>query len=189
MVSGPFPRRTASIAPAFADREHDDRHTVFAGKRERGRIHDLQIAVEGLLMARCVITLRLRVLLRIGAIDAVDIGGLENGVASHFGGAQHRGGVGGEERIAGAAGEHHDPVLLEMAQRPLPLVGLADLRHGERRHGAGAGAERSRSRPRARGRSSPSPACPWRRRSAATGPCAEILTPRRCCRRRPRRRA
>ena len=31
------------------DREHDDRHTVFAGKRKRGGIHDLEVALDRLL--------------------------------------------------------------------------------------------------------------------------------------------
>ena len=88
-----------------------------------------------------VVTLGLRVLLRIGAVDAVDIGGLEDRVAFHLGGAQHRGGVGGEVGIAGAAGEHNDAVFLEMAERLAALVGFADLRHVERRHGAGRRAE------------------------------------------------
>ena len=43
-------------------------------------------------------------------------------------------------RIAGAAGENDDALVVEMPQRALALVGLADLRHGQRRHGAGADA-------------------------------------------------
>ncbi len=44
-------------------------------------------------------------------------------------GPQRGGGVGGEERVAGAAGEDHDPALLEVADGPAPDVGLGDLRH------------------------------------------------------------
>ena len=101
----------------------------------------LEIAVECLLERDPVVALGLRVLFRVGAVDPVDVGRLEHRVALHLGGAQHRRRVGGEERIAGAAGEHHDAVLLEMAQRPRALIGLADLRHVERRHGARRRAE------------------------------------------------
>ena len=54
---------------------------------------------------------RVRIRLRIGRIDAVDLRRLQHRVAAQLGRAQHRGGVGGEERIAGAAGEHHHLAL------------------------------------------------------------------------------
>ena len=126
-----------------------------------------------------VVALGLRVLFRIGAVDPVDVGGLEHGVAFHLGGAQHRRGVGREERIAGAAGEHHDAVLLEMAQRALALVGLADLRHRRAPTWCAPARRRARSRPPAPARSSRSPACPWRRRSARDRLLPDTLTPRR----------
>ena len=54
------------------------------------------------------------VALRIGRIDAVHVRRFENGFAAHFGGAQHRGGVGGEIGIAGTAGEDDDAIVFEM---------------------------------------------------------------------------
>src|SRR5690606_38582089 len=42
-------------------------------------------------------------------------------------GAQRGGGVGGEERVAGAGREDHDPALLQVAQGAAPDVGLRDL--------------------------------------------------------------
>ena len=80
---------------------------------------------------------RLLVHLRVGAVDAIHIGRLEHRLRADLGRAQHRGRIGGEERVAGAAGEDHDRAVVEMAQRALALVGFADLGHGERRHGAG----------------------------------------------------
>src|SRR5262245_14693953 len=50
-----------------ADRKHDDRHTVFPGKREGGGVHDLQIAIERVLMAEPVIAFRFGVLLWVSA--------------------------------------------------------------------------------------------------------------------------
>ena len=43
---------------AFPDRKHDDRHPVFPGKREGRRIHDLQVAIERLLVVEAVVALR-----------------------------------------------------------------------------------------------------------------------------------
>ena len=133
-MARPWPRKTGLDRPRLPDREHDDRHPVLAGKREGGRIHDLQITFDRLLVGQAVIADGLWVLLGIGAVDAVDVGGLQHRLGADFGGPQHRRGVGREERIAGAAGEQHHPVLAEMPQRPPPLVGLADLRHRHRRH-------------------------------------------------------
>ena len=83
--------------PCSRDREHDDRHTVFPGKREGGGVHDLRsLSIASWWVSR-VVALGLGVLLRIGGVDAVDIGGLEHGLGVQLGGAQHRGGVGGED--------------------------------------------------------------------------------------------
>src|SRR4051794_20397127 len=38
----------------FPDRKHDDRHTIFPGKREGGGVHDFQIAVERLPVSEAV---------------------------------------------------------------------------------------------------------------------------------------
>src|SRR5262249_41182477 len=64
----------------LADREHDDRHTVFLSKRERGGVHDLQAAIHGFLMVKALKALGLGIMFRIRSIHAIDIGGLENGV-------------------------------------------------------------------------------------------------------------
>src|SRR5689334_25059538 len=55
----------------LADREHDDRHTVFPGKREGRRVHDLEIALDRLLVGQTIVALSLRVLLRVRAVAAV----------------------------------------------------------------------------------------------------------------------
>ena len=48
-------------------------------------------------------------------------------------GAQRRGRVGREERVAGAGGEDHDPALLQVAHRAAADVGLGDLGDRDRR--------------------------------------------------------
>src|SRR5690349_5896136 len=104
----------------LADRKHDDRHTVFLSKRERGRVHDLQAPIHGFLMIEMVETLGRGILLRIRSIDAIDIGCLENGLALHLGGAKNGRGVCGEIGISRAAGKYDDAPVLKVPKRPLP---------------------------------------------------------------------
>src|SRR3974377_382016 len=61
----------------FADREHDDRHTVFLGKRERGRVHDLQAAIHGFLMVEAGKRFGLGIVFWIRSMYPIDIGSLE----------------------------------------------------------------------------------------------------------------
>src|SRR6266478_3850969 len=48
------------------DREHNDRHTGIAGKREGGGIEDFQVTIERLLVREPFETHRLRIFFRIG---------------------------------------------------------------------------------------------------------------------------
>ncbi|GCC47860.1 hypothetical protein chiPu_0032181, partial [Chiloscyllium punctatum] len=96
-VSGPAQNRTDRTG--LRDREHDDRQRRLAGKRESGRVHDLVAALDRLRMGQAVEALGFGVLLRIGVIDAVDIGGLQHRLRPDLGRAQHGGGIGGEERV------------------------------------------------------------------------------------------
>ncbi len=72
------------------------------------------------------------VLLRVGAVDAVHIGGLEHRLRPDFGGAQHGRGVGGEVRISRAAGEQHDAAFGEIFVSRAAREQFANLRHDER---------------------------------------------------------
>src|SRR5262245_7612252 len=50
---------------SLADREHDDRYTVFAGKRKGGGVHDLEAALDRLVVAQPLVALGLGVDLRV----------------------------------------------------------------------------------------------------------------------------
>ena len=110
-VARPLPRRTASIAPG--SRIENTMIGILFSRASAKAVASMTFRSRSIASwwRDAVVALGLRVLLRVGAVDAVHVGGLEHRVAIHLGGAQHRGGVGGEERIAGAAGEHHDAVL------------------------------------------------------------------------------
>ena len=86
-------------------------------------------------MGQAVIAFGIAIVLRVGAIDAVDIGGFQHRLGTELGCPQHGSSVRGEERIAGSPCQQHHPPLLDVAQGAAPFVALADLRHAKRRHG------------------------------------------------------
>ena len=147
----------------------------------------LRFLLDRLLMAQAVIALGGRVALWVGAIDTVDIGGLQHRIAFELAGAQDRGRVGREMRIAGPAGQHHDPALREMLARALAGIGFADLRSEYRRQRRAQARRCARSRLPAQGRSSRSQACPSCRRSGATRRARRPRRREKYCRRRPQR--
>jgi hypothetical protein len=74
----------------------------------------------------------------IGGVDALDaVLGHEQRLGVDLGRPQRGRGVGGEERVAGAGREDHDPPLLEVAHRTAADVGLGDLGDRDRRLHAG----------------------------------------------------
>src|SRR4026207_2321752 len=115
------------------DIEHVDRQLLVAAQRERGGVHDLQVLVVRLVEAELRVAWRARGALGVGGVDAVDLGALEHDLGAHLAAAQRRRGVGGEEGIAGAGGEHHHLALLEVADGLAADVGLAHLLDVERR--------------------------------------------------------
>ena len=71
---------------------------------------------------------------RIGVIDAVHFGALQNDLRLDLHGAQRGGGVGGKIRIPGAADEDHRPSLLQMADGPAADERLRHLVHLDGAH-------------------------------------------------------
>src|SRR4029077_11523746 len=121
------------------DVEDDDGQAVVHAERDRGGVHDREATVEDLEVADLGELHRVGELERVGGVDAVDagVGALEDGLGADLGGAQRRGGVGGEVRVAGPGGEEDDAALLEVADGAEGGDGLPDLGPGGR--GAGGG--------------------------------------------------
>src|SRR6185312_11076824 len=84
------------------------------------------------MITKRIVALRARDLLRICAVDAVNLSGFEHSVAIHFGRPEGRSRVGREEGIARPGGENHDPTFLQMTNGASAYVGLA---HGAHRNG------------------------------------------------------
>ena len=100
---------------------------VLHAERERRAVHHRQPPVQGLDVAQaCSNFVRRRVTLRVGVVDAVDLGGHEQHLGLDLHRAQRRGGVGGEVGVAGAGGEDDDAALLEVADGAAADVRLGD---------------------------------------------------------------
>ena len=106
-----------------------------------------------LLVGHVVVADGLRIPARVGRIDAVDLRALQKRVAFELQRAERRAAVGGEERIAGAAGEHDDDLSAHVPGGAPVHVGLADRRHLDRRERARLHALRATAPPPAPARS------------------------------------
>ena len=80
-----------------------------------GHVHHPQIVAQHLAVRQLLVADGVRVLLGVVAVDAVDLGRLQQDVGLQLAGPQGGGGVGGHERVAGAAGEDDDAALLQVA--------------------------------------------------------------------------
>jgi hypothetical protein len=65
----------------------------------------------------------------VGRVDAVHLGAFQDGVGLDFHGAQRRGGVGGEVRVARAGGKDHHAPFFEVADGAAPDERLGDGAH------------------------------------------------------------
>ena len=143
--------------------------------------------------SRCVISGRnsaFGIASRIAVVDALDpVLRHQDRLGADLERAQRGGRVGGEERVAGAGREDHDPALLEVADRPAADVRLGDLGDRDRRQDArvrAAALERVLQR---RARSGASRACRRSRPSPGPSPPRPLPCRGRCSRRRRRSRA
>ena len=101
-VKRPSPRSTASIAPVV--RIENTMIGIRFSRASANAVASITFRsrCDRLLVGQAVVALGLFVGLGVGAVDPVDIGRLQHGLGADLGRPQHRGGVGGKERIAGA---------------------------------------------------------------------------------------
>ena len=135
------PMMTRRRLPRRAQVEHDDRQLVVHAEGNRGRVHHLQPLAQDLQVGNLLELRSLGVEHRVGGVDAVDLGALEDHVRLHLHRPQGRRGIGGEVRVAGARGEDHDPALLEMPHRTAADERLGNRAHLDRRRDAGHDAD------------------------------------------------
>ena len=133
LVKRPSPRTTAAKAPGAWMLNTTIGRRVLARQADRGGVHHAKVVGEHIEIGELLVAPGVGDLARIGGIDAIHLGALEQRVAVHLGGAQRGGGVGGEERVAGAGGEDHHPALLHVPLGAAADIGLADRGHRDRR--------------------------------------------------------
>ena len=122
-----FAEKHAAKCALLIDVEDFDRQALFAAERESSGIHHLEVVPQRLVEGDFVIHRGCRILFRISRIDAVDLGGLENDVGTHFRAAQRCGRIRGHKGIARAGGENNNAAETQMTQRLAADIGFGDL--------------------------------------------------------------
>src|SRR5216683_7902670 len=110
--------------PLAHEGEHHDRQPVIQAQADRRGVHHLQPTAEVLTVVQPHEADRVRRGVRIGVVDAVDLGALEDRVRADLQGSLRGGGVRREERGAQAGPEDHDAALLQVPDRPARDVRL-----------------------------------------------------------------
>src|SRR5579884_1179315 len=116
--------------------EDDDGDVVLFAEGEGGLVHDAQVPADAFVEGQMSVAIGVSEFMRVFVIDAVYVRGLENSAGADFVGAQGSGGIGGEERVAGAAGQHDDAPFFQVASGAAANERLGDLRHRNRAHHA-----------------------------------------------------
>ena len=99
------------------------------------------MAGQGLVIAQAVVLDGIGELGGVLVVDAVHLGGLDDGIALQFHAAQGGGGVGGEIGVAGTGGADDHTALFQMAHGAATDEGLAHFLHVDGGQNAGGVAE------------------------------------------------
>ena len=94
----------------------------------------LRVARQDLMVGKKIVTFRTRIQFGVRTVDAIYLRRLEHGIAAHFGCAKGGSRVRGEERIARAGRENHEPVFFSMCLiarlriygSQIDIMGIAD---------------------------------------------------------------
>src|SRR5690606_7919982 len=116
--------------------EYPHRQVVVPAQTDGREVHHFQLATQHLVEGQAVVLHRRRVLHRVRRIHAVHLGGLQHQIDVDLDAAQAGGGVGGEERIAGAGREDDDVALTQVADRGAAVIVLYHAAHRNGRHDA-----------------------------------------------------
>jgi len=102
---------------------------VFHALGDGGGVHDAEVLVAHLLEGEFAVEFGVGVFLGVFAEDAIDAGRFHENVGVEFEGFLGGGGVGGDKRGAGAAGEDYDAAFFEMTFGAAADVGFGDAVH------------------------------------------------------------
>ncbi len=113
---------------------------MVAAQRDGGGIHHGQLAFDDFVVAELLEACGIAVLGRVGAVNAVDLGGLQQQIRVHFHRAQRSRRIGGEEGVAGAGREQRDAAFFDMANGAAADEILGDVVDLDGAHHAGEAA-------------------------------------------------
>src|SRR5271157_4918909 len=124
----------------FLEVEYQNRQVVLHAHSDRGHVHDLELFAHDLLEAQVRIEHRVRVLFRVGRVDAVHSSGFQQDLDAELLSPQRRGRVGRHERASRAAGQDDDPAAAQVRQRRPADERLGNLLHADGGHEPGLAA-------------------------------------------------
>src|SRR5712672_2131963 len=107
--------------------EYLQRQVIFPTHDDGRGVHHVEAVIQHLVEGQVRVALRVGIEIRIGIVDSVHLGGLQQDLGIDLDGTERCRGVGGEEGITGAGTEYDDAPLLEVAHCPAPDVVLAYL--------------------------------------------------------------
>src|SRR5690606_14604797 len=93
-------------------------------------VHDLKLLVQHFIISQKSIFLSVLVNHWVGAVNTVNLGGLEHQICVHLNAAQAGRRIGGKERIASACGKDHHLAPTEGTNRLAAIVVIDNTRHG-----------------------------------------------------------
>src|SRR5690554_822425 len=111
----------------LVDGKNLDGQFLIAAQRKCRRVHDFQPAHDGFVETDARITGGTGIFIGVGAVDAIDLGCLQDDFSTDFSTAQRGGRIGCKERVACAGGKYHYLALFEVAQGLGADVGLDHL--------------------------------------------------------------
>src|SRR5262245_63511143 len=121
--------------------EHNDRDFVVHAETEGRRIHDLETLRERFGERETIVATRVRKLVWVTIINAVDLRGFQDHVRSNLTCAQRCRRVGRKIRVTGAGGENYNPAQLQMPNSAAEDEWLGHIIHLDRSLDAGLDAD------------------------------------------------
>src|SRR5688500_19260881 len=107
-------KHDSADAAGFSEIEYDDWQLVVHAEGNGRGVHDLQLPLEDLQIRNAWVFGGRRGEHRIGGVDAVDLGALQDELGLDLHGAQRGGGNGLEIRVAAAGGEDDDAACVQV---------------------------------------------------------------------------
>src|ERR1039458_6566813 len=129
-----FAQHYPADIPRLVHVEDDHGQVVVLAEAHGGQVHHLQPLAQNLHVGDLVVLDRVLHQHRIGVVDSIDLGSLEQHIGLDLHGSQAGRCIGGEEGIADTRCEDHHAALFQVAYGAAANVRLGDLIHEDSAH-------------------------------------------------------